>query len=218
MSVISKELNMNYILRMPLEMRREIFKFIDIDTRIHMLLQTHPYLVRGPQRLDEDTLNTGRNNPFHSLFSGEQIANIYLNGFVKQLFDYNEQNRRWSLKPSILEFLPSNYIHAFSSRDAFNSNARQETLSFNHSIHTLFDKFRKKCPIINKTIHVRWYDVPKVPIHALSLLLNTNSFDANIDYKLRKIGLRFLIAIDCFIKTCCKERAALGLLLGWFGL
>ena len=205
MPAISKELNMKYILRMPLEMRREIFKFIDIETRIDMLLQTHPYLVRGPKRLDEDTLNAEGNNPFHygfnvnGLFNGEQYANIYLNGFVKQLF-YKE-NGRWILKPSMLEFLPSDYIHAYSSRDAYNVNATQQTLSFNHSIHTLFVKFRKKCPIVDKKIHVRWNEVANVPINALSLLLNTNSFDANIDYNLRKIGLRFLIAIDCFIKT-----------------
>ena len=203
MPIISKELNMKYILRMPLEMRREIFKFIDIETRIDMLLQTHPYLVRGPKRLDEDTLNAEGNNPFHSLFdglfNGEQYANIYLNGFVKQLF--YKQNSRWCLKPSMLEFLPSDYIHAYSSRDAYNVNATQQTLSFNHSIHTLFVNFRKKCPVADNKIRVRWNEVANVPINALSLLLNTISFDANIDYNLRKIGWRFLIAIDCFIKT-----------------
>jgi hypothetical protein len=201
--IISKELNMKYILRMPLEMRREIFKFIDIETRIGMLLQTHPYLVRGPKRLDEDTLNAEGNNPFHSLFNGlfngEQYANIYLNGFVKQLF--YKQNSRWILKPSMLEFLPSDYIHAYSSRDAYNVNATQQTLSFNHSIHTLFVNFRKKCPVADNKIRVSWNEVANVPINALSLLLNTNSFDASIDYNLRKIGWRFLIAIDCFIKT-----------------
>ena len=203
MPIISKELNMKYILRMPLEMRREIFKFIDIETRIDMLLQTHPYLVRGPKRLDEDTLNAEGNNPFHSLFNGlfngEQYANIYLNGFVKQLF--YKQNSRWILKSSMLEFLPSDYIHAYSSRDAYNVNATQQTLSFNHSIHTLFVNFRKKCPVADNKIRVRWNEVANVPINALSLLLNTISFDANIDYNLRKIGWRFLIAIDCFIKT-----------------
>ena len=203
MPIISKELNMKYILRMPLEMRREIFKFIDIETRIDMLLQTHPYLVRGPKRLDEDTLNAEGNNPFHSLFgglfNGEQYANIYLNGFVKKLF--YKQNSRWCLKPSMLEFLPSDYIHAYSSRDAYNVNATQQTLSFNHSIHTLFVNFRKKCPVADNKIRVRWNEVANVPINALSLLLNTISFDANIDYNLRKIGWRFLIAIDCFIKT-----------------
>ena len=200
--IISKELNMKYILRMPLEMRREIFKFIDIETRIGMLLQTHPYLVRGPKRLDEDTLNAEGNNPFHSLFgglfNGEQYANIYLNGFVKQFFA--KQKGRWRLKTSILNFLPNDYIHTYSLPDVYNVNATQQTLSFNHSIHTLFVNFRKKCPVADNKIHVR-NEVANVPINALSLLLNTNSFDANIDYNLRKIGWRFLIAIDCFIKT-----------------
>ena len=101
----------------------------------------------------------------------------------------------------MLEFLPSDYIHAYSSRDAYNVNATQQTLSFNHSIHTLFVNFRKKCPVADNKIRVRWNEVANVPINALSLLLNTISFDANIDYNLRKIGWRFLIAIDCFIKT-----------------
>jgi len=192
--IISKELNMKYILRMPLEMRREIFKFIDIETRIDMLLQTHPYLVRGPNRLDEDTLNAEGNNPFHSLSGGlfnyEQYVNIYVKGFVKQLF--YKQNSRWCLKPSILKFLPSNYIHAYSSRDAYNINATRTNMEFKHPIHALFVNFRKKC---------EFGGVTNVPINALSLLLTTNSFDANIDYNLRKIGWRFLIAIDRFIKT-----------------
>ena len=201
--IISKELNMKYILRMPLEMRREIFKFIDIETRIDMLLQTHPYLVRGPNRLDEDTLNAEGNNPFHSLSGGlfnyEQYVNIYVKGFIKQLFV--EHNGRWSLKSSILKFLPSNPIHAYSSRDAYNINATRTNMGFKHPIHALFVNFRKKCEFGGNQIYVRWNDVTNVPINALSLLLTTNSFDANIDYNLRKIGWRFLIAIDRFIKT-----------------
>ena len=192
---------MKFIPFLPAELRREIFKCIDFETRISMMLEKRPYLVRGPERLPEETLNENKKNPFHSLFSGTDMAKIYLNGFIKQIFEYNQQTRRWGLKSEAKELFPfDNIITISGGSQSVNLRAGTRNVLYNNTAHSVLDVFRKKYPVNNNSISATQREVSSVPICALSLLLKTN-YNLEIDYYLRKKGFQFIIAIDCYIQN-----------------
>jgi hypothetical protein len=192
---------MKFIPFLPAELKREIFKCIDFETRISMMLEKRPYLVRGPERLPEETLNANQQNPFHSLFSGSDMAKIYLNGFVKQIFEYNENTRRWGLKSDSKKLFPfDNIITISGGSQNVNLRAGTRNVLYNNTAHSVLDVFRKKYPVNNNSISATQREVSSVPICALSLLLKTN-YNSEIDYYFRKKGFQFMIAIDCYIQN-----------------
>ena len=191
---------MKFIPFLPAELKREIFKCIDFETRISMMLEKRPYLVRGPERLPEETLNANQQNPFHSLFSGSDMAKIYLNGFVKQIFEYNEKTRRWELKSDSKKLFPFDNIITIPISQSVNLRAGTRNVIYNNTAHSALDVFRKKYPVNNNSISARQGEVSSVPICALSLLLKTN-YNSEIDYYFRKKGFQFMIAIDCYIQN-----------------
>ena len=195
---------MKFIPFLPAELRREIFKFIDIETRISMMLDKRPYLVRGTNRLPEETLNANGQNPFHSLLNGNNFTNIYLNGFVKQLFYYSERTRRWYPKKELFDiFETDTQLTSISSSSGVDLRAEAKVVTFNHTVLLMLDNFRKKYPVSNENyyagITARWNEVSSVPICALSLLLKTK-YNMEIDYFIRKKGFKFMIATDCLIR------------------
>tara|TARA_B110000967_G_scaffold155871_1_gene160713 strand:- start:636 stop:1688 length:1053 start_codon:yes stop_codon:yes gene_type:complete len=192
---------MQFIPFLPAELRREIFKFIDIETRISMMLDKRPYLVRGRERLPEETLNAiEKKNPFYSLLNSANFTNIYLNGFVNEIFYYNQRSRRWLLRKELFKLFPTHEITTISSGAGVNLRSESRIITFNNSVHTTLDRFRRKYPVSNAGISARWSEVSSVPICALSLFLKTKD-NINTDYYLRKKGLNLMIAIDCLIKT-----------------
>ena len=185
---------------LPAELRREIFKFIDIETRISMMLDKRPYLVRGRERLPEETLNANNKNPFHSLLNGNNFTNIYLNGFVKQLFYYNETSRSWYPKKELFNLFESDsQLISILTSSGVDLRTEAKMVTFNHTVLLMLDNFRKKYPVSNAGISARWDEVSSVPICALSLLLKTK-YNMDIDYFIRKKGFKFMIATDCLIR------------------
>ena len=193
---------MKFIPFLPAELRREIFKCIDIETRISMMLEKRPYLVRGPERLPEETLNENKKNPFNSLLNGEDLAKIYYDGFVKQIFKYNQQTRRWGLKSEPNKILKTDTIVGIPSRLAINLRCETQTLNYNHIVHSTLDAFRKRYSVsgYSTTILAPWNERQHVPICALSLFLKIK-YNSEIDYYLRKKGFNFMIATDCYIQN-----------------
>jgi len=195
---------MKFIPFLPAELRREIFKFIDIETRISMMLDKRPYLVRGTNRLPEETLNANGQNPFHSLLNNVNLTNIYLNGFVKQLFYYNETpgfaSRRWYPKKELFNLFESDtQLISIQSSSGVDLRTEAKVITFNHTVLLMLDNFRKKYPVSNAGITARWDEVSSVPICALSLLLKTK-YNMEIDYFIRKKGFKLMIATDCLIR------------------
>ena len=193
---------MKFIPFLPAELRREIFKCIDIETRISMMLEKRPYLVRGPERLPEETLNENKKNPFHSFLGGADLGKIYSNGFVKQLFKYNQQTRRWVLKSEANKLIKTDTIIGIQSRQGTNLRCETQTLHYNHTVFSLLDSFRKRYSVsgYNSTIIAPWNEREHVPICALSLFLKIK-YNSEIDYYLRKKGFQFMIATDCYIQN-----------------
>lgn len=193
---------MKFIPFLPAELRREIFKCIDIETRISMMLEKRPYLVRGPERLPEETLNENKKNPFHSLLNGEDLGKIYSNGFVKQIFKYNQQTRRWGLKSEANKLLKTDTIIGIPSRLGINLRCEAQTLNYNHIVHSTLDSFRKRYSVsgYSNTILAPFSERQHVPIGALSLFLKIK-YNSEVDYYLRKKGFQFMIATDCYIQN-----------------
>ena len=194
---------MKFIPFLPAELRREIFKCIDIETRISMMLEKRPYLVRGPERLPEETLNENKKNPFHSLLSGADLVKIYYDGFVKQIFKYNEQTRRWELKSDTNKVLKSDNIISIPSRQGTNLRIEAQPMKFNHIVHSSLDAFRKTYSVSGDKTTIfgaHFAERQHVPIGALSLLLKIK-YNSEVDYYLRKKGFQFMIATDCYIQN-----------------
>ena len=193
---------MKFIPFLPAELRREIFKCIDIETRISMMLEKRPYLVRGPERLPEETLNENKKNPFHSLLSGADLVKIYYDGFVKQIFKYNEQTRRWELKSDTNKVLKTDNIISIPSRQGTNLRIEAQPIKFNHIVHSSLDAFRKTYSVSGDrgTILTSFSERQHVPIGALSLFLKIK-YNSEVDYYLRKKGFQFMIATDCYIQN-----------------
>lgn len=203
---------MEYIPMMATELRRLIFSFIDIDTRITMLLDARPYLKRNSTR-PEDAVHdyqhhgTIDNDPFISVFTPMQINKIYRKGFIHKLFFYNRHKQY--VKTEITQMAPSQTVISYP----INSNGLHtdpELLYFNHPIVNILRNFSERFPLRNlKISHNPAYTyVPdrRVPIMALSLLSDTVTFNPTIDYYLRKKAFAFIIAIDYFTRPKMEKK------------
>ena len=198
---------------LPPELKRLIFRFIDHDTRIKMLLDKRPYLVTGSARLPTDVLNANKKNPFHSLLNSLNFAKMYQEGFVKQLFKYNTTSRRWFLKSALHNILPMRVVLTLQKSDALLLHANVRHINYEHPVHTILSTFRKSYQVVSrnnireaKILCTHWSDESKVPVGALSLLVDTTTFDTTIDNYLRNFGFKFIIAIDYYIRMVTKKK------------
>ena len=78
---------LEYITILPVELKRLIFKFIDIDTRLNMLLDKRPYLLTGENRPEFNNSYNGLgindpDNPMASVLNPQELLSIYLKGFL----------------------------------------------------------------------------------------------------------------------------------------
>jgi len=184
---------LEYITVLPPELKRYIFQYIDIETRIQMLLQNRPYLLTGSMRPPNEELNANGKNPFYYLFNGYNTQKIMKQGWVKQFFVCD--GTKWKANTEIKTICPPSQI--LTTNVLLNPNLREnrKLVTYNHPIVRIFDKFRKN----NMNSHTL-----SVPIAALTLLIQTDSFDSNINYYLRNKGFKFIIAMSIFIDKIQK--------------
>ena len=184
---------LEYITVLPPELKRYIFQYIDIETRIQMLLQNRPYLLTGSMRPPNEELNANGKNPFYYLFNGYNTQKIMKQGWVKQFFVCD--GTKWKANTEIKTICPPSQI--LTTNVLLNPNLREnrKLVTYNHPIVRIFDKFRKN----NMKSHTS-----SVPIAALTLLIQTDSFDSNINYYLRNKGFKFIIAMSIFIDKIQK--------------
>ena len=198
---------LEYIPMMATELRRLIFSFIDIDTRITMLLDARPYLKRNSTRPADDVQDTIDNDPFRSLFTPKQITKIYRKGFINKLFFY--QNRQQYVNAEITQMAPPQGVISYPIK-SISLHADPELLYFNHPIVNILRNFSERFPIRNLKITqnpaYNWVPNSWVPIAALSLLSDTVTFNTNIDYYLRKKAFAFIIAIDSFTRPKMEKK------------
>ena len=185
--------------RLCSELKRYIFQYIDIETRIQMLLEKRPYFATGSTRLPINDINANQKNPLFSLLSGQQLTTIYKEGWLKQLFELKGTN--WNPKRELKRVCPSDMIITpLFGNGAINLGVVSEK-DYLHSVITTLTQFRRNVKLNNTIFSTGWAmnNAHLIPTAALSLLLNINGLNDDINYYLRKKGFRFLIAMIRFI-------------------
>ena len=167
-----------------------------------MLLEKRPYFATGSTRLPTTELNANKKNPLYSLLSGQQLTTIYREGWLNQLFQLN--GTKWNPKPELKRVCPSDMIitplFGISTGGAINLGVVSEK-DYLHSVITTLTQFRRNVKMDRFCFSRGWSsnNMPSIPTASLSLLLNMNAFDNDINYYLRKKGFKFLIAMIKFI-------------------
>ena len=167
-----------------------------------MLLENRPYFTTGSTRLPTNEINENKKNPLYSLLSGQQLTTIYREGWLNQLFQLN--GTKWNPKPELKRVCPSDMIitplFGISTGGAINLGVVSEK-DYLHSVITTLTQFRRNVKMDRFCFSRGWSsnNMPSIPIAALSLLLNINAFDIDINYYLKKKGFKFLIAMIKFI-------------------
>jgi hypothetical protein len=177
------------------ELKRYIFQYIDIETRIQMLLENRPYFATGSNRLLTPEINANQKNPLVSLLSGAQLTTVYREGWLKQL--YGLKGSMWFIKPELLRLCPNNMIITPKfGNGPINLRIINEK-SHCHPVVTTLNNLRKNVKMNSNGFNRGWSfnNRSSIPTAALSLLLNTDTHDCDINYYLRKKGFRLLIAM-----------------------
>jgi hypothetical protein len=156
-----------------------------------MLLEKRPYFITGSTRL----LIANQKNPLYSLLNSYQLATIYKEGWLKQLFDL--KSTKWYAKPELTRVCPSDLIITpLFGNGAINLGVVREK-DYLHPVITTLTQFRRNIKMNANAFSRGWSanNEKSIPTAALSLLLNINAFDIDINYYLRKKGFRLLIAM-----------------------
>jgi len=164
-----------------------------------MLLEKRPYFATGSTRLPINDINANQKNPLFSLLSGQQLTTIYKEGWLKQLFELKGTN--WNPKRELKRVCPSDMIITpLFGNGAINLGVVSEK-DYLHSVITTLTQFRRNVKLNNTIFSTGWAmnNAHLIPTAALSLLLNINGLNDDINYYLRKKGFRFLIAMIRFI-------------------
>jgi hypothetical protein len=191
--------------RLPAEMKRYIFKYIDINTRIKMIQDSNPFLEIGTERNITDI-----ENPFERELDWRDAAYVYTEGWVKQLFMLHNGN--WYANNEFRKLCPNTKIlTAVSNKNQQNIhlilNKNPCYKYYNHNIITIMDHFRLSIKMDNYGFHnVYITNNRKVPIAALALLLQTDGGDIDINYFLRKKAFKFMIGMVKYLQAKKEKR------------
>ena len=206
---------LEYITVLPQELKRLVFGFIDIDTRLSMLLEKRPYLLTGEKR---PTFNDGLgltdpSNPMAYCLDSKDILKIYKNGFLHPFYYYERATRRWCRQRHFdnPKLFSKRYVQCNKISDLTTGlHINPTRVAMIHPVHNEFSIFRRAIQY-NSTqiIHrhgVTWQNEHMVPVLALSLLLNTNAYDPNINYYLRKKAFNFIYEITRVVEPKIIEQ------------
>jgi hypothetical protein len=192
---------LDVIPRLPTDLQREIFKLIDIDTRLAFLLDGNLTFSRGNKRRElREKVYSGNDYLFGWLleqqvgwFTEQEFSVIYKESYLCKLFQYDNSTRRWKLKADFVDMLPKTTFSGYTTLNLFDET----------SLITL------RHPAFDMIEQLRMQDIgassDRVCL-ALSLMINTNVFDINFNYYIRKIAFNMLVAMNIYKRTCIKSR------------
>jgi hypothetical protein len=187
--------------KLPPDLQRVIYETIDIDTRLAFLLDGNLTLSRGNQRRElREKVYNGDNHLLGWLleqqtvwFTEQEFSVIYKRGYLCKLFQYDNSKRRWKLKADFVDMLPKTTFSGYTTLNLFDET----------SLITL------RHPAFDMIEHLRMQDIGLTAERvclSLSLMINTNVFDINFNYYIRKIAFNMLVAMNIYKRTCIKSR------------
>ena len=192
---------LDVIPRLPTDLQREIFKLIDIDTRLAFLLDGNLTFSRGNKRREyREMLYSGDDYLFWWLleqqagwFTEQELSVVYKQGYLCKLFHYDNSRRRWLMKADFVDMLPKTTFSGYTTLNLFDEP----------SLITL------RHPAFDMIEHLRLQDIGLTAERvclSLSLMINTNVFDMKFNYYIRKIAFNMLVAMNIYKRTCIKSR------------
>ena len=194
--------------RLPPELKRLIFSFIDIETRLKMLFEKRTSLLTGTPRVNAEAIpNSTFDNHFNNLDMDEK-KKIYDNAFVHKL--YSVTKRRYTppvvtTRNSFRKLIPFGdrmlICSAGEAEHVINNHLNEDPTphSASHYVYTLFRKFANR---FNKHTNIRHDHIDGVLLSALRLLTTTTTYIPKFDYYIRKMAFQFICttAIKFYLK------------------
>lgn len=192
--------------RLPPDLQRVIYETIDIDTRLAFLLDGNLTLSRGNQRRANREMlyrETGDNHLLVWLleqqdgwFTEQEFSVIYKHGYLCKLFQKDNRQRRWKIKTDFVDMLPKTTFYGYQGSTLLNLLEETSLITLRHPVFDMIEALRVQD--IGLTSN-------KICL-SLSLMINTNVFDINFNYYIRKIAFNMLVAMNIYKRTCIKSR------------
>jgi hypothetical protein len=190
--------------RLPPDLQRVIYETIDIDTRLAFLLDGNLTLSRGNQRrVNREMLYNGDNHLLGWLleqqdgwFTEQEFSVIYKHGYLCKLFQYDNRQRRWKIKTDFVDMLPKTTFYGYPESTLLNLFEETSLLTFRHPVFDMIETLRlQDIGLTSNRVCL-----------SLSLMINTNVFDINFNYYIRKLAFNMLVAMNIYKRTCIKSR------------
>lgn len=107
--------------RLPTDLQREIFKLIDIDTKLDLLLDNDD-LVRW--------------------FTEQELSVVYKQGYVCKLFHYDNSRRRWLINADFVDMLPKTTFYSYPTSTIWNIFEDTILLTARHPVFDIIESLR----------------------------------------------------------------------------
>lgn len=185
---------LNNISKLPYELQREVYKLIDFDTKMSVVMDRYPTMQRDSQR--HEVVNTSNVNDIFEWFTEKELSVIYRQGYLCKLFQYNERTRRWQLSPTFLSILPTITMRGYSYATIANMSEEPQQINMTHPVYDMIDRLRAQ-------------DIGSVKtrlILSLSVMMNTDVGDMQFNYYIRKVAYQIIVASNVYKRTCVKAR------------
>ena len=107
--------------RLPTDLQREIFKLIDIDTKLDLLLD---------------------NDGLVGWFTEQEISVVYKQGYVCKLFNYDNSRRRWLINSDFVDMLPKTTFYSYPTSTISNIFEDAIMLTVRHPVFDIIESLR----------------------------------------------------------------------------
>ena len=183
--------NIQVFEKLPVDMQRYVYKFIDYDTKIEMILD------------NKEDFMTNKN--LYSILTFEQIKKVTNNGLIKKIYcsknrwsEYNRLHPTLHLSDEIINTFPKSinctYIDSYGS-----------TVSVK-SFHPILYEI---CDRINRVPYIHNQNKAKQIIDGFRTLRNVRSNALNMinaDYLLSKLAYHLLVSLIIYCDVVKKDR------------
>ena len=107
--------------RLPTDLQREIFKSIDIDTKLDLLLDNDD-LVRW--------------------FTEQELSVVYKQAYLCKLFHYDNSRRRWLINTDFVDMLPKTTFYSYPISTILNIFENTILLTARHPVFDIIERLR----------------------------------------------------------------------------
>jgi hypothetical protein len=186
------------IRKLPVVLQYEIYKLIDIDTKLELLMEHYPSvkrIVSEEEEQLEENLPVEVNTDILEWFTEKEATVIYRQGYLGKFYHYNIHTRRWNLQPAFVDKLPK--ITMLGFKPPMNVRGQPSIITTIHPVYDMIDNLRVQ----------EMGSVKDKLTATLSFLMKVDVYDIKFNYYLRKVALSIMNAIVIYKRTCIITRS-----------